>query len=312
MMDHYLSRRRRGAETGKCLIGDAVVKEALRLHADTRQGLKVSGHGASAFTLVELLIAVALVALLSVFLFSILDATSKLWKDNESRVDSYREARAALNFMARELASLHTWDIPNTFFINPNSAQINQSAIEANDTWASRLFFLATLPAEAQAPNQNRSDLCAIGYFLAYTKDKTAFAPKASDDSQGSYKLFRFFRSSDPTFDILSGANTSDPLFLASTNPPGSEVLAANVAKFQIKAFRAVPAGLEEVTTRPITDPPDMIELSLTALNERDAAKLANKAAWENHSSELFKRSARTFATRVRLNHPIPAPTPAP
>lgn len=278
------------------------------------------GRGSRAFTLVELLIAVALVALLSVFLFSILDATSKLWKDNEARVDSYREARAALNFMARELAALHTSSIGAavTFLLDPEdgtgNGQIDQSSILVDPAWASRLFFLATLPADAQDPAANRSDLCTIGYYLAYTKDKTAFSPNASASSEGSCKLFRYFRSSDPTFINLTMPGLGNPLFRAITTSPDAEVLASNISQFKIKVYRATATGLEEITSRPVTAPPHMLELSLTALNERDAARLASQADWTNHTSDLHARAARTFTTRVRLPQSVstPPPTPAP
>ena len=265
----------------------------------------------AAFTLVELLISVALVALLSAMLFSILDATSKLWQNNEARVDSYREARAALNFIARELSSAHTAAVGgvDTFLVNPDPGDVEQTAVATDNDWAGRLFALATLPADAQDPDANRSDLCAVGYFLAYTRDRTAFAPDGDAAAEGSYKLFRYFRSSDPTYKNL---RAGDPLFIA--NPAGSaEPLAHNVTRFEIKAYNYDPSGgLDEITSWPLDSPPDMLELTLTALNERDAARLGSQAAWEDHDSRLHASHARTFTTRVRLSQPPATPTPLP
>ncbi|MFV0415202.1 MAG: type II secretion system protein, partial [Chthoniobacterales bacterium] len=48
------------------------------------------------FTILELLVAITILSVLVVLLLSMLDNTTKLWRTNENRVESYREARAAL------------------------------------------------------------------------------------------------------------------------------------------------------------------------------------------------------------------------
>lgn len=327
MKNDHPSRKHAGAAIRGNLIGDAVVAEAIRPNQNPKPGWIGPVHQTAppftrqepppprAFTLTELLIAVALVSLLSLMLFSILDATSKLWKDNEARVDSYREARAALNFIARELSSAHVTDIPGqtTFALNPDTTTVTQTNIAADPEWASRLFLLATLPADAQDPAANRSDLCAVGYFLAFTRDATAFNPNresGGDAASSSYKLFRYFRSSDPTFQSLTGASP-DPLFTANPDVD-AEIVAHNVTRFTVRAYNFDPAGGLTEQPTPLNAPPDVLEISLTALNERDAAKLPDQSAWEDHDSNLHLSTARTFTTRVHLPRTAPTPTPAP
>ncbi len=58
----------------------------------------------AAFTLIELLASMAILGVMTVLLFSAFDQTSKAWLQGESRVETYSSARAALDYMSRELA----------------------------------------------------------------------------------------------------------------------------------------------------------------------------------------------------------------
>jgi hypothetical protein len=265
-----------------------------------------------AFTLVELTFTITLTSLFSVLLFSILNTTSRIWCENEENAGSDREARAALNLMLQELSSIYLEEFHDsaTFLLNPDARYIGQSGIAADNEWASRLFFLATIPADGQFPGANRSDLCAIGYFLAYTPDNDIRAGKARSITTGSYKLYRFFRSSDKTFQILSRNDQITPLFEA--NPAvEAEIVANNVTRFLVKAYVNQPGGSIEWNSIIDAARPDFLEISLTVIGERDAASLGSRAAWENHDSAFHKKQERTFTARVRLQSlASPKPTP--
>ena len=254
------------------------------------------------FTLVELFFAMSLVSLMTVFLLAILNTTSQIWCNNEEKIGSYREVRAALTFMTQELSSIYTGKFFKTrsFVINPEVTTVRQTDIAMNKDWASRLFFLATIPGKGQLPEANRSDLCAVGYFLAYTLDLTAYREKNTPDTVGSYKLYRFFRSSDPTFQILSGNDLVTPLFEAN---PGvnAEVLAIGITRFTTKAYVNGKGGLLAWNAALDKSRPDLIELSLTAIGLHHCARLRSKKEWEDHTSEFHRNYGRTFTTRVHL-----------
>lgn len=66
------------------------------------------------FTLVELLIATALIVLLLLFLVAMTDSTAKTWKYASSKTEQFQEARVAFDSMTRRLseATLNTyWDV---------------------------------------------------------------------------------------------------------------------------------------------------------------------------------------------------------
>lgn len=268
------------------------------------------------FTLIELLISMTVLALLAVMLFSVLDATSKLWRDNEAHVDSFREARAGLNLMAREISQAFAdpaGKLP-VVVVNPTQAQVNQPpSIETDKDWGHRLFLLSTLSTEAQAGGENRSDLCAVGYYLAFTRDLTAFSPDSQGAGRSSYKLYRHFRSSNPTFESLVPPFSPTMVFRPLVGgASGDEILARNVTRMEIRLFERFRdsasnafIGIREFDLTagswPVTQRPAVIEIALTAVNEDTAAKLETQSEWMNHSSPLQVRESQRFVTRIEF-----------
>src|SRR2546427_492634 len=57
-----------------------------------------------AFTLIELLASMAILGLIVVMLLGVFQQTSKAWLRGESHVETFTQARAALDFMCRELS----------------------------------------------------------------------------------------------------------------------------------------------------------------------------------------------------------------
>ena len=54
------------------------------------------------FTLLELMTALAITSMLVVMLFAAFNQASKAWTTAENRVETFTQARAALDFMAKE------------------------------------------------------------------------------------------------------------------------------------------------------------------------------------------------------------------
>ena len=63
---------------------------------------------ARAFTLLELLVSVALLAFLMLMLAQITDSTSRAWQQGASRTETFQSARASLELLARELTPART------------------------------------------------------------------------------------------------------------------------------------------------------------------------------------------------------------
>ena len=252
-----------------------------------------------AFTVLEMLVAMAAVGILLVILMSVLDGGSKLWRENENRVDAFREARAALAIMSRDLQNLFPTTNAGHFLLAEDAYSVlgDIAAPVTNTNSGSAVFFLSALPANAQEEAQNKSDVCQIGYFLAF--DKT------SSSTNKSLNLYRYFRSSDPTFAAL----TNIPSALYKTPPPKpgeeeTELLARNVTRMIIRAYTWANGGLQSFDSA-ATPVPDLVEISVSSINQETAKRLDNNlGSWANTNSPVIKAAAQTFSTKVRLNRP--------
>jgi hypothetical protein len=254
----------------------------------------------------------AVLSLLLVILASIVDSATKLWRQNENRVDSYREARAALNIISGDLQAAYfvreaTPLTPKFFLLNSESG-LPGTALPPSE--AGNIMFVSALPHDSQdtAADKDKSDLCSIGYFLAYDSPTL-------NSSHRSLNLYRYFRGSDDTFlmiksDTSISSGNGKPIL---TGPSGEEVLARNIVSLKIKAYIVDPNGglVKEYTAQPdpttgTVTPPSFIDIELTALNNEAAKRLDSKSDWQNTSSVPYKTQARTFTTRVNLSNAKP------
>jgi type II secretory pathway pseudopilin PulG len=249
-----------------------------------------------AFTILEALIAMSVMALVLVLLLQIVGGTAKLWRENESVADAYREARAAFGVISRDLDGLVPTTNP-THFLTGTDAFARVAGVAGAGT-NSTLFFLTALPASAQDSRSNRSEICQVGYFTAFEKP-----PGTSNSASGGLNIYRYLLSGDPAFARLT--NPAGPLFPGdlSAADPRVEVLARNVTGFTLRSFIAANGTLTGFTPSPATPLPDLVEITVAAVG-RDAAKKlgGSQSAWTDPNSPVIRAAAQTFSTRVNVN----------
>lgn len=272
-----------------------------------------------AFTLLELLVAMAVLSILLVLLISVTNSASKLWRANENRVDSYREARAAINMISGDLSSLFSSTNTAFFAVTPEDGRQDADLPPVktgtpDEGMNGKIFFLTALPIDAQGENRNsnpnKSDLCTIGYYLAY--DKTSLTGKGT----ASYNLYRYFRGSDATFAQLSQGNPFADIDIqvtdtSPTTSQGAEVIAKNITGFEIKPYTVdTSATATANSAKPFqkfqksakTPLPDIIEIKIKAIDNESAKRFGDKeAAWKDTGSITRKQAERIFTTRVYL-----------
>lgn len=260
----------------------------------------------SAFTLLELMVAMAVMAVLLLLLLNMVDSGAKLWRVNENRVDSYREARAALGIMARDLQNaLAATNNPSHFSINSSDVFSKLPAEAVKDTnMAAGLFFLSALPLKAQEAS-NKSDVCQVGYFLAFGKSSSA-----SNSPVNTMNLYRYLLSSDETFKALQAAAGGGSPFtnnLTITSDLKVELLARNVTRFAATAYTFTSNSLAAFSPSTNTPLPDLLEISVSAINQDAAKKLGNTSStWTSTNSPLYTNVVspveQTFTTRIKIN----------
>lgn len=282
-------------------LAGRIIGLAMRVHSTLDPGFIKK---AAAFTMLELLVAMAVLSLLVVLLLSMVDNATKMWRQSENRVDAYREARAALNVIASDLASIYTSANTNFFRINDSTVSIQPTSTSSTNN----IFFIAALPAAAQDVGKNKSDLCEVGYFVTYNSTSLLGA-----DTNRSMNLYRYFRSSDDTFTSLG--NNQIVSNAISTGSTGEEVLAKNVTDFKIEAYTVstnTPPTIQPFTQTATTPTPDILEITLSAISNEAAKRFVAQADWSDTNSITYKENVRTFTKRVVLPKPVSIATPTP
>ncbi|MGA7393013.1 MAG: prepilin-type N-terminal cleavage/methylation domain-containing protein [Terrimicrobiaceae bacterium] len=238
----------------------------------------------NAFTLLEMLVSMAILALLVITMTTLVDSTARLWRSSEGRTDACREARAALIVLARDLRNA----VAGT---NLNLMRFNLQAGAANTNYGSNVFFLASLPPSAQGAN-SKSDVCEVGYFLAL--DRT---PASTNQT---LNLYRYFRDSNQTFSNLAAGTLFANI---ATGEAGEELLARNVVGMTIKPVSANSGDWTDFAPSSNAPLPAVIEVTVTAIGQETAKKLENSANWTDTNSPLIKRAMQTLTTRISMGH---------
>lgn len=182
------------------------------------------------FTLVEMIVALAVTSVLTVMMLRMFTDSSTIWKREDDRLDTFREARAALQLMARELAAVNP--VPEVDPTPGGGEEFPALAVRYhNDTPETE----KTTPGNQEIyglgalPNRGKSDLCAFGYFCQW------------DDVKKCYVLRRQFADSDETFSRLQ-------LVLKATAPMNYP------ASFAFLYSRATPANSTGPVVEPVQD----------------------------------------------------------
>jgi len=255
----------------------------------------------AAFTLLELLVSMSVMAILAVLLLGIVDNTTKLWRTSESRVDSYREARAALSTMARDLSGTISSTNTNYFRINLGSGM--PSGAETDTNRAGNLFFLAAIPSKAQDAG-NKSDVCEVGYFLAWGRTSAVSGSGLNTNNasmQETLNLYRYFRSSDATFSNLVSTNALDASIVNITGQE-SELLARNVRSMKVTPLQQTNGAFVPFAASTSQPVPDLVEIEIRTLSQDAARRFTNKAAWMSGTAPAGLTNAeQSFTTRVRI-----------
>jgi type II secretory pathway pseudopilin PulG len=271
-----------------------------------------------AFTLVEVLIAAAITVVIVVMLGLMLGSLMSSASHASQRVDAFRDARAALQMMERDLSNLvrAQWNIQTSPVPTPVPVPVTRPAAyfaldkrwqdAANDPYsdpangnANRQLF-GLIATKSSAPG----DMCAVGYYCRW------------DTQIRAYTLRRFFVDATATFNVFKSAAVaaanyaSDAdLYAPSVN---DEVLAAYAWNLNITMRDA--AGSVINTYPYICDPntvtatplPAAIEISFNAMSPRAARTVMSMSSrgpadWMNMDTNLVKPHAYEFHTRINF-----------
>jgi len=240
--------------------------------------MNVKRHGAS-FTLGEMLVSIAVFSFLILILFSLMTAATKIWRQQTAEEESFREARAALNILSRDM---------------------NGALISTNTSWfynngTSQMAFLTTLPNTAQNTNVAPGDICAVGYSLEYsTNDASSY--------QTNMSLYRYVCFSGSTYaNYLVGSNPVQNIFAANPDNINTvrQLVARDIPQVSFVSYTNDSTGAPWPSTQNFLSNMTIV-VGITALNDRTAVLLTTQAQWQNTNSALIQQNEELFTLRVR------------
>ncbi len=251
-----------------------------------------AGPGA-AFTLLELLAACTVTVVILAVALRLFGATVAIWRRSEQRTDTRREARAALDIMARDLGMTAAPSSPEdaTLWLAHDPASLPEDRAANEEVCA-----LVTLPFGTGGPG---GDLCAVGYRCVW------------DDAVRCYVLKRRF---------LDGGATLAALRANAQSTPGTAPLFGSGAAVEEEVARYIwdltlrpcahgaPAAYPEAACTGTL--PGWIEIRFKALGPAGAQKLRSlsvtRATWKNPADPVYKVAIapfqQQFVTRVPLH----------
>ncbi len=247
----------------------------------------LSGRRPRGFTLIELLVACCLTMMMVGLVLKAFSATATLWRRAEGRNDTFREARAALDIMARDLRMTAVAAQPGAPTLaldynpaTPEADRVNEEAY-----------------AITSQPNRGRSDLCTVGYYCVW------------DSLAHAYALRRCFKESDATFNGFK-VPVAEPWPIFSHAGAAEEEVAGTVWDLTFRPCEnGVVAGSYPRAVYSDTLPL-WIEIRFKAMGASAAARLKSlpvtRETWQDPGGALYKTAIlpfqQQFVVRVRLN----------
>lgn len=282
--------------------------------------MKQRGNSQRGFTIAELLIASTITVVIVVMLGTMFGSITKTASRASQRTDAFRDARAALQMMERDLSDL-VHASPAAYFTATTGATIYadpNSATKKNH----QLYVLCAVKNQPPGnPAPVAGDMCALGYYCRWETN--------SSGQQGRYILRRHFRDSDSVFrafqsngvgNYMPPTNPGNPSASLYTPSSSDDVLASYVWNLQITVYKAdgtVDTTYPSVTdTLTVTDPsgssaalPAAIEISFNAMSPEAARAIMSVSSdpkdWMDSTSPNYTRliapNAYEFRTRIKF-----------
>ena len=187
----------------------------------------------SAFTLIEIMVATAVMVILVGLVIQITNEVLKVWNRSSGKLSANSEARLAMEFLTQDL---------ETAVFRDNGMQwlrvegpVDTGDAYANQTVALKLFAPALdRPKKDAAGNDIPGDICGIAYRLAF---KEAY----EDSDTKVYALYRNIVDSRTTFNDLMGSGNQEALttgeWSESTVTDDSNYLVTNIVDFKVIVY---------------------------------------------------------------------------
>lgn len=239
------------------------------------------------FTLVELLLALAISSILIVLLVNVVAAALNIWEQGRNQIDTLSNARQALGRIADEIKGAIASPAPNQIEFSENLAVLQ--ATPPQQGTSENVFFVAPYP------NSALGDLCAIAY--RHNRDSRELQ-RAFVDSQNAW-------IAAPKYQAAGYATLE------------WRTVAQGVLEFEIQSYSQqnldnaaspspTPADWNSVTggSGTLGNTPRAVVIRMKVIDDRALAKVVGLSAGNSVYDRIVHRSAREFSASIMLLPP--------
>jgi type II secretory pathway pseudopilin PulG len=259
--------------------------------------MRLSPNYPRAFTLVELMVGLLITVLIVVMLGTVFSAVTTTSLRGNQRIDSFRDARSALNGIRRDLTNLVRTPSTTYFALADQYSDPNTAANKNRQIYG----LTAVSPTTFTAPNANGlGDVCTIGYYCRW------------DTTKHCYSLRRYYSGSSATSAIFTSYGLNAALGTLYAPTTSDETVAAFAWNLQITVYKN--DGSSD-STYPIAvggtnvgQLPAAIEISFDAISPESAQPLLSVSStpndWMDSSTTNYKTLLlpRMYEFRTRVN----------
>jgi prepilin-type N-terminal cleavage/methylation domain-containing protein len=243
------------------------------------------------FTLVELLVSLAITSILVVLLVNVVSAALNIWEQGRNQIDTFANARQVLGRIADEIEGAIAAPAPRVIEFSENLPSI-QGSTSPIATTSENVFFIAPYP------NVKSGDLCVIAYRHnndVHTLDRGfidsqsawngAAANRYQSASYSNQWQWRTIATGVLEFEIqsysqqdLDSITLPSPTPVASWNSTGTGVMSGNT--------------------------PRQVIIRIKVVDDRTLTKLAGLTPGNATYDRLVNRASRQFMASVMLPPP--------
>lgn len=254
---------------------------------------RVASQRRGGFTLIEIMAAVTVLAIIVVFMANVFANTSKVWKLGNKRVESNNSGRAAIEFVAREISSAMAG---GTFELAIDSKA--ESIYGSSRAESDRIAYVSS----AITPQAVVSVPPGSGYeFLQRQIKQSVFAVMSTNGTKGPYFLVHHnMLGCDDAKEILRDLSAdwcvegTYGLLKKKLDINKTSIVAENVRNFEVFVYNQQAVPVPDYKSW-VHGPPLFIDVYLEVLAEEDAIR----AGLGRTSDEELTRATRRYHTRV-------------
>ncbi len=233
----------------------------------------------SAFTLVELLAAMTILTIMVLLISRIFADSTRMWQLGAKRVEGNSDGRAAVDFMAREIAAAIA-DGPE----GPLALKLESDARSAHGMSPDLLAFLSAGQTAQYRTNYYRQVMQVV-YALDEMKDEKIPA----NDIPNTFRVVRYVVEKGPSFTCYQTGGF--PKNLGGYTSWNQESLAENVRTLEFWVYTTNGVSIPDYDSS-VHGKPGWVEVYLELLGEADATKAAllSGSARDKFCNEVARR----------------------